>query len=55
MSEQLAPAVDIAALQQLLHSDPAGKMLGFECSSFMLQAVAKAVANAKKFREEAGL
>lgn len=39
----------------LLHSDPAGKMLGFECSSFMLQAVAKAVADAKKFREEAGL
>ena len=38
-----------------LHSDPAGKMLGFECSSFMLQAVAKAVADAKKFREEAGL
>ena len=39
----------------LLHSDPAGKMLGFECSSFLLQAVAKAVSNAKKFREEAGL
>lgn len=39
----------------LLHSDQAGKMLGFECSSFMLQAVAKAVADAKKFREEAGL
>lgn len=39
----------------LLHSDPAGKMLGFECSSFMLQAVAKAVADAKMFREEAGL
>lgn len=39
----------------LLHSDPAGKMLGFECSSFLLQAVAKAVSAAKKFREEAGL
>lgn len=39
----------------LLHSDPAGKMLGFECSSFLLQAVAKAVSDAKKFREEAGL
>lgn len=39
----------------LLHSDPAGKMLGFECSSFILQAVVKAVADAKKFREEAGL
>ena len=39
----------------LLHSDPAGKMLGFECNSFMLQAVAKAVADAKMFREEAGL
>ena len=39
----------------LLHSDPAGKMLGFECSSFMLQAVAKAVSAAKTFREEAGL
>ena len=39
----------------LLHSDPAGKMLGFECSSFLLQAVAKAVSAAKTFREEAGL
>ena len=39
----------------LLHSDPAGKMLGFECSSFLLQAVAKAVSAAKRFREEAGL
>ena len=39
----------------LLHSDPAGKMLGFECSSFLLQAVAKAVSAAKSFREEAGL
>ena len=39
----------------LLHSDPAGKMLGFECNSFMLQAMAKAVADAKMFREEAGL
>ena len=39
----------------LLHSDPAGKMLGFECNSFMLQAVLHAVSDAKKFREEAGL
>ena len=39
----------------LLHSDPAGKMLGFECSSLLLQAVAKAVSAAKRFREEAGL
>ena len=39
----------------LLHSDPAGRMLGFECSSFLLQAVAKAVSAAKRFREEAGL
>ena len=39
----------------LLHSDPAGKMMGFECNTFMLQAVVHAVEDAKKFREEAGL
>ncbi len=39
----------------LLHSDPAGKMLGFECNTFMLKAVLQAVSDAKKFREEAGL
>lgn len=39
----------------LLHSDPAGKMLGFECNSFMLRALQHAVSDAKKFREEAGL
>lgn len=39
----------------LLHSDPAGKMLGFECNSFLLHAVEKAVSDARKFREEAGL
>ena len=39
----------------LLHSDPAGKMLGFECSLFMLKAVAHTVKEAQKFRKEAGL
>lgn len=39
----------------LLHSDPAGKMLGFECNTFMLKALRKAVQDAKVFREEAGL
>ena len=39
----------------LLHSDPAGKMLGFECNKFLLRAVEKAVSDARKFREEAGL
>lgn len=39
----------------LLHSDPAGKMLGFECNSFMLKALLHTVREAKQFREEAGL
>ena len=38
-----------------LHSDPAGKMLGFECNTFLLKILQQAVADAKKFREEAGL
>ena len=38
-----------------LHSDPAGKMLGFECNTFLLKILKQAVADAKKFREEAGL
>ena len=38
-----------------LHSDPAGKMLGFECNIFLLKILQQAVADAKKFREEAGL
>ena len=38
-----------------LHSDPAGKMLGFECNIFLLKILKQAVADAKKFREEAGL
>ena len=38
-----------------LHSDPAGKMLGFECNTFLLKFLQQAVADAKKFREEAGL
>lgn len=39
----------------LLHSDPAGKLLGFECCLFLLKAVIHAVTDAKKFRKEAGL
>ena len=39
----------------LLHSDHAGKMLGFECNTFMLKSLLHAVSDAKKFREEAGL
>ena len=38
-----------------LHSDPAGKMLGFECNTFLLKILQQAVADAKKFREEAGM
>ena len=38
-----------------LHSDPAGKMLGFECNTFLLKILQQAVADAKKFRKEAGL
>ncbi|WP_293697048.1 nitrogenase component 1 [uncultured Phascolarctobacterium sp.] len=38
-----------------LHSDPAGKMLGFECNTFLLKILQQAVADAKVFRKEAGL
>ncbi len=38
-----------------LHSDPAGKMLGFECNTFLMKILQQAVADAKKFRKEAGL
>ena len=39
----------------LLHSDPAGKMLGFECNTFLLKILQQTVADAKVFRKEAGL
>lgn len=38
-----------------LHSDPAGKMLGFECNTFLLKILQQAVADAKVFIKEAGL
>ena len=38
-----------------LHSDSAGKMLGFECNTFLLKILQQAVADAKVFRKEAGL
>lgn len=38
-----------------LHSDPAGKMLGFECNTFLLKILQQTVADAKVFRKEAGL
>lgn len=38
-----------------LHSDPAGKMLGLECNTFLLKILQQAVADAKVFRKEAGL
>ena len=38
-----------------LHSDPAGKMLGFECNTFLLKILQQAVADAKVFRKEVGL
>lgn len=38
-----------------LHSDPAGKMLGFECNAFLLKILQQTVADAKVFRKEAGL
>ena len=38
-----------------LHSDPAGKMRGFECNTFLLKILQQAVADAKVFRKEAGL
>lgn len=38
-----------------LYTDQASKMLGFECNIFLLKLLQKAVADAKKFREEAGL
>ena len=38
-----------------LYTDQASKMLGFECNIFLLKILQKAVADAKKFREEAGL
>ena len=38
-----------------LHSDPAGKMLGFECNTFLLKILQQAVADAKVFRKEAVL
>lgn len=38
-----------------MHSDPAGKMLGFECNTFLLKILQQAVADAKVFRKEAVL
>ena len=38
-----------------LYTDQASKMLGFECNIFLLKLLKKAVADAKTFREEAGL
>ena len=38
-----------------MHSDPAGKMLGFECNTFLLKILQQTVADAKVFRKEAGL